>query len=176
MKIQISNETKKRLAMSKYALPNKLLELEQVEKRDRKELTETELMQLFDNVWQNHIQQPLEKSLPCDEATAKERLGVKQIEYLRPDQEKREFYLQHKLLNFIAQLKPLDKEEYELTQLWLITSSDSNPKGLYIEFEDTSKKEDFKNVAESLGYADSSKLALKLIRDFIETVTLEKAA
>ncbi|HEY9750742.1 MAG TPA: hypothetical protein V6C63_18825 [Allocoleopsis sp.] len=117
MRISISSENKKRLAGSQWAVPNKLFTAtSEIERRDKGELSDTELVQIFD-VWDSRFKTAIENADKCDERTVRNTLSSRAASFIDSNQEHREFRLQPEGLSFIVQLKPLAGKEYELTQL-----------------------------------------------------------
>jgi hypothetical protein len=171
MVINISSEIKKRLAGTKYAIPNKLLiKQSEVEARENNQLNDEQLIQIFDRIWTDRLKTAIEDADKCDEKSVRNKLSERAASFIDSSQEHREFRLQPEGLSFIVQLRPIDDRQHELTQLWFIPSTDSSPQCLYICFKDMQEKENFKEMANSLHYADPSELALKLIRDFMSTL------
>ncbi|WP_414546048.1 hypothetical protein [Nostoc sp. CCY0012] len=169
MQIHISTETKTRLANFKYAIPNKLIEDEEAERRrpsSTSPLTKEELIKIFDRVWEHYIHFSLENAQPCEAQFAFDKIGKPYCHHVDYNQEHRSFRI-HKLnLEFIAQLKILSKDNYELTQLWFVSSKDYNPECMPICFKDVEEKKKFQILAQQLNIKDSD-LILELIRDFM---------
>ncbi len=171
MEIHIKDETKIRCAKSNYAIPNKLLTGGEAE--SRKNMEDAQLIELFDKVWKNPLRQAVVGAKQCGVEFVREKLREKQkksrlnyLVYVKEDQEHREFYLQPQNLQFIVQLAPLADGDYELTQIWFISSSDYYPECLLVCFDNVEERKRFSTLAERLNWKDTD-LCKELIRDFM---------
>lgn len=166
MKINTDNRTKVRLAQSQYAIPNKLLEAEETERR--KQMTDDELVKLFDRIWESDLKASVETAEPCDLNFVRSKLKQKSQHFVDNSQEHRAFRLQRRNLEFIVQLKQGFASEYELTQLWFIPSTDYYPECILICFKDVQERKSFKELAARLKYRDEAELGRELILDFLK--------
>jgi hypothetical protein len=99
----------------------------------RKAMNDEQLVALFDRAWGAGLEHAVtHDSLPCDYEVARARLKDRQREFLRSDEEHRQFRYQE--MEFIAQLKPTGKAGKELTQLWKVQSGDDYPKTIFVTF------------------------------------------
>lgn len=169
MEIIVEPLTKCRLAKSSYSIPNRLFKEEEAEKR--KSLTDEELIKIFDEVWIKYLKNAMEISDPCDLMGVRNKLHKKCQDYIDKNQEHRNFRLQVFNLDFIAQLKKLSDQKYELTQLWFIPSRDYDPRCIPVCFANIEEKKQFQTIADKLNW-DASQLALELIRDFMKKVDI----
>lgn len=133
----------------------------------RNEMDDSQLIERFDDVWKNSLCHAVERADRCDPEDARRKLKPKQQPYLDGDQEHREFWLENGL--FIAQLKPINENDRELTQLWFISSTNIDPRVLRITFDTVDFREEFSQLAHRLGYTDE-KLGEKLLLDFMGTI------
>jgi hypothetical protein len=162
VKIEVEDTTKARLA--KWG-PNKLFG----DPDERKALPEPDLERLFDRVWQHELRHAVEEAEPCDPDDALSRLTEREREFFDRDQEHRQFRLPEKNIEFVAQLRPVADGTVELTQLWRISSTDLNPKTLYVTFATTKERAAFRQLAAKLGWNDED-LGLQLVKDFMAKV------
>ena len=132
----------------------------------RKEMSDEELMKLFDRVWTSTLENSITRATVCDPKDAYQRLNEKEKQFFDFEEEHRQFRIQEHNLEYVAQLARLDNNGYSLTQLWRIASSDINPKTLYITFETVDERKHFKTLANKLGFNDEE-LGLKLVNDFM---------
>jgi hypothetical protein len=156
----ISVPDKRKILIAKQG-PNKLFG--DPDKR-QKEFGNQELTDLFDQVWDRILRQAVNHADVCDSKEAPKRLTDMQRKYFDSEQEHRQFRL--KDMEFIAQLSTSDGDQYTLTQLWRISSSDINPKTLYITFESVEERERFRRLATKLGWNDEA-LGLQLVIDYM---------
>lgn len=131
----------------------------------RKQMSDPELIERFDDVWSRDLRPAVMTAERCDIEDARRKLKPDQQIYVKEDEEQREFWLEGGL--FVAQLKSLG-EAKELTQLWFIRSSNVDPRTLFITFETLALREQFSKLANSLGWRDVE-LGEKLLIDFMET-------
>lgn len=169
MNIKVNNQTKIRCAKHQYAISNKLLTEAEIE--NRKHLSEPDLIELFNRIWKNFLYQAVINAKHCSIEFVREKLKEKQknsknsyLSHVKESQQHREFYVQNQ--QFIVQLNPLNSEEYELTQIWFIPSSDIYPNCLLVCFDDIEEKKRFTTLAEQLRWKDTE-LCKDLVRDFI---------
>ncbi|MCU0544728.1 MAG: hypothetical protein MUE44_21595 [Oscillatoriaceae cyanobacterium Prado104] len=157
--IEIDDKDKIRIA--KFGA-NKLFE-EDYNKRQK--MNARQLIDLFDRVWSNGLERMVKTAevIPSEEATR--RLKNIYHDFVDAAQEHRSFY--HLKAEFIAQLQPSKNNQYKLTQLWLVNSSDTHPKTLYVTFCSVEERELFTALAQSLGTNDEE-LGLRLIRNFMD--------
>lgn len=165
MQINADNRTKVRLAQSQYAFPNKLLRAEEAERR--KQMSDDELVKLFERIWESYLKPAVETAESCDVHFVRSKLKEKSQSFVDNSQEHRAFRLKDINLEFIVQLKPNLAREYELTQIWFIPSTDYDPKCILICFKDVEEKKRFTELAKQLNYNDAE-LARELILDFLK--------
>lgn len=134
----------------------------------RKSMTEPQLIERFDQVWERVLLAAVQKADICDAENARRKLKPDQQGFVDDEQEQREFWLEEGL--FVAQLLPQDNQESELTQLWFVRSSNVDPRTLFITFETVAERERFREIASQLGWQDSD-LGEKLLTDFMNTVS-----
>lgn len=141
------------------------IKLFKVDYKDRKNMGERQLIELFDRVWSGELERMVTKAevIPSEEATR--RLQDKYHNFVDPDQQHRSFY--HLKAQFIVQLQLSKNNQYKLTQLWLVNSSDIHPKTLYVTFSSVEERDLFASLAQSLGINDEE-LGLRLIRNFMD--------
>lgn len=161
MKIIVSENTKQLLAKLG---PNKLFgdDVDQ-----RKKLSNIDAELLFDRVWKNTLEHEVRAGDQCDSNDAKSRLTPTQQQYFDSTQEHRSFRMQALNAEFIAQLYCHSIDEYEMTQLWRVSSSDTHPKTLFVTFATVEEREKFRKLATNLGIKDDD-LGLQLILDFMK--------
>lgn len=138
---------------------------------ERKEMSEEQLIERFDDIWHGALLRAIVGADKCSALDAKKKLRANQRQYFVDTQEHREFLLEQGL--FIAQLQSSLSEELELTQLWFVRSSDSDPRVLYIRFDTASEREEFRKLAQNLRWVDEE-LGKRLVLDFME-LTLNKS-
>lgn len=138
----------------------------------RKAFTEPQAIQRFDEAWERCLHDAVEHAEPisADEARALLKKS-KSADFVRDNEEQRQFWLISGL--FIAQLKAIDGNSTELTQLWFIPSSNPDPRTLYITFESVEAKKAFCAVATETGW-DSEELGKHLLLQFMETIKHSK--
>lgn len=132
----------------------------------RKEMIDNELINLFNEVWTGTLVSNITRAAKCDPNDAYKRLTEREKKFFAFEQEHRQFRLQDFNLEYVVQLEYLAHNEYSLTQLWKIASSDINPKTLYVTFETVDERKRFKNLATKLGFNDED-LGLRLVLDFM---------
>ena len=71
-------------------------------------------------------------------------------------------------MELVAQVQQA-KGKSLLTQLWRVKSSDEYPKTLFVNFASEEEREEFRQIADSLGWKDEA-LGLQLLRDFMNVV------
>jgi hypothetical protein len=130
----------------------------------RKKLNDKELAALFDSKWELGLRQAVENSLPCEFDVAQSRLQGKQVDFIDPDQEQRQFRFQS--MDFIVQFDQQSGDDRELTQLWKVQSGDDHPKTLWVTFDTVAERKRFRAIAEHLGHNDEA-LGLEIVRDFM---------
>jgi len=157
--IEVDSQDKIRMAKSGA---NKLFE---VDYDVRKNMDSQQLVELFDRVWRGGLKRMVSNAgvIPSEEATR--RLLDKYHSFVDPSQEHRSFH--YSKAEFIAQLQPCENNQYKLTQLWRVASSDTYPKTLFVTFSSVEERERFTALAESLGIVDEE-LGLRLIRNFMD--------
>lgn len=132
----------------------------------KNEMSDEQLIKLFDSVWDGILKSAVISADNCDSNEAYERISVKERNFFDFGQEHRQFRLKDLNVEFIAQLESLPDSEQSLTQLWRISSTDINPKTLYVTFETVEERKRFKELANSLGWHDEN-LGLNLVLDFM---------
>ena len=163
MNIQI-NGSQLKAYLAKWG-PNKLFG-NNVDERE-KEMSPEQLLELFDRVWEQTLKEAVAKARTCTYDRALEKLGSdRRRKRLEQDQEHREFRIQN--LEFIAQLRKLQRNDYELTELWHIPSSDTHPRTLFVNFDTVEERQQFHSLAQKLGYPKDEELGKKIIFDFIK--------
>jgi hypothetical protein len=130
----------------------------------RKQMDDPQLTELFDHAWATGLDEAVSRSLPCDLEVARIRLKGRQQEFLRVDEEQRQF--RHQEMEFIVQLRPAGESGKELTQLWKVQSGDDYPKTIFVTFQTVEERQRFRDIAMELGWHDEQ-LALSLLRDFM---------
>jgi hypothetical protein len=136
----------------------------------KNEMNDEQLIKLFDRVWNVTLEHAVLSADVCDANEAYERISAKERNFFDFEQEHRQFRLKDLNVEFIAQLESLADDEQSLTQLWRISSTDINPKTLYVTFETVEERLRFKEIANSLGWHDDN-LGLNLILDFMAKVS-----
>jgi hypothetical protein len=131
---------------------------------ERKTMNEQDLVRLFDNAWSSGLDSAVAQSLECEYKVAYSRLKERHRDFLDPSEEQRQFRYQE--MEFIAQLRSTGKSSKELTQLWRVQSGDDRPKTIFVTFESVPERQEFRSIAEKLGWHDEE-LALSLLRDFM---------
>jgi hypothetical protein len=131
----------------------------------REKMSGEEALHRFDNVWERELRNALLEADRCDPEDALRKLPQKEKPYFVKTQEHREFICRDGL--FVAQLKHLTSEMYELTQLWFIRSSNVDPRTLFIKFGTVSERSRFRELAERLGWDDYD-LGKQILLDFME--------
>lgn len=159
MAIFIEDPAKIRIAK---AGPNKLFG----DYDKRQSMEAAELTSVFDRRWNSDLKLAVEGAEICDAQEAKRRLADSQITYFDPTQEHRTFRLQG--MELVAQVQQA-KGKSLLTQLWRVKSSDEYPKTLFVNFASEEEREEFRQIADSLGWKDEA-LGLQLLRDFMNVV------
>jgi hypothetical protein len=163
MIIQVEDSVKTRIARNGA---NKLLG---VDYDTRKQMRDEELIELFDRVWVHNLKKLVVEGVLCTPKEASRRLEQKYHAFIDYQQEHRSFIFSK--AEFIAQLMPFTENEYQLTQIWRVSSSDNHPKTLFINFSTVEEKERFTELAESLGFKKDEDLGLSLIRNFMSLHT-----
>lgn len=124
-----------------------------------------EAVELFDRVWESQLRALVESALSCSSDSALRRIHENNQPFFVADQLHRELTV--KRLQMIAQLREVDQDSLELTQLWALYSSDApQALGLYVRFDDAEELEQVSEVARSLGH-NPEDLARELLRDFV---------
>lgn len=132
------------------------------DKRNR--MTEEELVTVFDKAWAGGLEAAVAKSLPCEYEVAHARLKERQQEWLRSNEEQRQFRFQE--MEFIAQLRSVGKLGRELTQLWKVQSGDDYPRTIFVTFDTVEERKRFNRIAGRLGWPEEQ-MALSILRDFM---------
>ena len=114
----------------------------------RRQLAEIECISLFDKVWLKTLKDEIEMAVVCDSLAASERLTDKQREYFDFDQTHRSFRLLDLNIELIAQIHVTSDRGNELTQLWKVSSSDTQPKTLYVRFETVEERNGAHNAGD----------------------------
>ncbi len=158
--IKIENKIKYKIA--KFGA-NKLFIKEY---KEREKMDEQQLIILFDTVWSKTLEELVLKAKKCPVEEVYNRLLDEKHSFIDPKQEHRSFH--YKKAEFIVQLEIYkhEKFQYRLTDLWRVTSSDSYPQTLFINFSSVEEKNLFKSLAEKLNFRDEE-LGLKLIYNFM---------
>lgn len=104
-------------------------------------------------------------SLECSKDVAKMRLPKIPLTFFATSYVLRQ--LRYEGIDFIARLKDLGSNTYELDQLWKVSAGDDQPKTLYVIFKSAEERKEFRSLASSLGWKDDE-LGLCLIDDFIK--------
>ncbi len=141
--------------------PNKLFEIDY---DTRQAMDNKELINLFDRV-SNVLYDCTKRAEIISKEEVDRRLLDKYHSYVDPEQEHRSFH--YLKAEFIVQLKKVGSNQYKLTQLWRVASSDNHPKTLFINFDNIEEPKQFEILANSLGFEDE-KLGLQLIRNFMK--------
>ncbi len=157
MRIEVRRETKVRVARIG---PQRTFG----DYESRQKQSDEEVVSLFDHQWDIGLRSAVERAHDCECEVARSRLQEKHLTYIDSDQEQKQFRFQN--MEFIAQLKELRENEYELTQLWRVQSGDDHPKTLWITFDTVAERKRFKSIAEHLQRKDED-LGLEIVRDFI---------
>lgn len=113
MKTEIQVERDQKIRIAKWGA-NKLFG--DPDKR-KNELSDEELIVLFDKVWKNSLNAAIDKAKECNSDEAYSRITEKEKLFFSFAQKHRQFRLQNQNIEFIAQLLPVAKNIYELTQL-----------------------------------------------------------
>lgn len=158
MIINIDDQTKIRLAQKGA---NKLFN---VEYEERQNMSENNLIDLFDQAWSRIIKHQIMKADLIPPEEVRRRLLDNCHPYIDPDQEHRSFH--YDKAEFIVQLQLSQNSQYQLTQLWRVVSSDSHPTTLFVEFNSPEELKRFKFLAESLD-TTGEELGLQLIYHFM---------
>ena len=166
MQINISDQTKSKLARQKYALPDQLFEDEVAV--NRQNLSSEELIKIFDYIWEKTLKYAVERAEVCEAKKAYERIPEYCKIHFKHNQEHREFRLKELNVEFIVQLLPLSNKGYELTDIWLLRSVNRDPKRLLISFDTLEERQRFEKIAHYLGHKDSAELGKQLLLDFME--------
>ncbi len=130
---------------------------------ERQKMINEQLTELFDRVGQGKIEQLVQGGKVCEYEEVARRLKENQKKYLDSQQKHRSF--RHQNAEFIVQLQS-QNDQYKLTQLWLVNSSDEYPKTLFINFSSVEERERFRKLAKSLRI-DDEELGLRLVRNFM---------
>lgn len=154
--IEVDDSTKTRLARHGA---NKLYD---VDYDERQTMTDPELVGLFDGMWSRGVESLVETGEECSAEEASRRLPDNCHRFIDATQSQRSF--RYKKAEFIAQVRTGDGSS-TLTQLWRVVSSDTHPKTIFLTFDSVEEREDFAELAESLGWGDEE-LGLRLLRDF----------
>lgn len=136
-----------------------------IDYKTRKGMDDSQLLELFDDAWENRLKYLVESAEVIQQEEVSRRLLDKHHTYIDSAQEHRSFH--YLKAEFIAQLRPLDSNQYELTQLWRVSSLDAHPNTLFITFSSIAEREQFSALARNLRKNEED-IALKLIRNFME--------
>lgn len=131
----------------------------------REKMSDEEALRRFDQIWERELRNALLEADRCDPEDALRKLHEKEKPYFDKTQEHREFVCRDGL--FVAQLKQLVSEMYELTQLWFIRSSNVDPRTLFIKFDTVPERNRFHELAEQLRWDDYD-LGKQILLDFME--------
>jgi hypothetical protein len=132
----------------------------------REALEDNDAVRLFDSVWDNLLKEEVKNAPICSIDIVLERLFEKARSRVNKSAEHREFRVKSCL--FIAQLPCYE----ECDELWLISSSNPDPRTLYIKFHTVPEREKFEKLAQRLGW-DDQELGLQLVRDFMQKFDLQ---
>lgn len=157
--IIVSDSDKARIAQSGA---NKLFGIDY---KTRKGMSRDQLLELFNEAWQNRLQYLVESAEVIIKEEVDRRLLDKYHPFIDSTQEHRSFH--YLKAEFIAQLHSVNSEQYQLTQLWRVSSSDTHPNTLFITFSDADERTQFSELARKLKKQEED-LALKLIRNFMD--------
>ncbi|HAZ46510.1 MAG TPA: hypothetical protein DDW76_01920 [Cyanobacteria bacterium UBA11369] len=156
----IAVEDQDKVRFAKFGA-NKLFE---VEYDTRQNMSDQQLIELFDRLWLTKIERLVLNGEVCEAEEVDRRLLDKFHSFIDPQQEHRSFH--YRKAEFIAQLLRQDNSQYKLTQLWRVASSDEHPKTLFINFSSVEERERFASLAKSLRINDEQ-LGLQLLRNFM---------
>lgn len=134
---------------------------------ERQALGELAAIKLFDEVWQRKLERLVSTANISDSEEAYARLTQNKQQFFNFEQEHRDFRAKELNAEFIVQLAEKGGDDYELTQLWRVSSSDTHPKTLFVSFETVEEREQFRQIAANLGIHDQQ-LGLQLCKDFME--------
>lgn len=131
----------------------------------RENMTNEEALRRFESIWQRELKGAVVGAERCDPENALTKLNIREKEFFDETQEHREFICKDGL--FVAQLKTLAQNSYELTQLWFIRSSNVDPRTLFVTFETVAKRQGFKEMCEGLGWKDED-LGKRILIDLMD--------
>lgn len=134
------------------------------------EMSNDDLVKLFDKVWEQTLQRAVTTADTCNSQEAFARLSDREKSYFDFDQKHRQFRLKDHNIEFIVQLRATSEDNPELTQLWKVSSTDINPKTLYVTFDSVQEREQFGELANQLGWSDED-LGLQLLLDFMRKLS-----
>ncbi|MBD1879844.1 hypothetical protein [Coleofasciculus sp. FACHB-T130] len=165
MQINISDQTKCKLARQKYALPDQLFEDEVAVNRQK--LSDEKLIKNFDTIWEKTLRLAVDRAEKWESEKAYERIPEYSRKYFKSDQEHRVFRLKELDVELIVQLLPLSDKEYDLTDIWLLRSVNLDPRRILISFDTLEDRQRFEKIAHYLRQNDSE-LGKQLLLDFME--------
>ena len=160
----IAPENTHKIFLAKWGLPNKLFADEMLDKRQN--MNDSELIELFDSLWESTLKDVVMKSIPCQPEDALQELNEKQRKWFKHDQEHQELILENYRIKFIIQLCKLSNEKRQVTQIWYISYADKHPNTLWVNFDSVAERKKFKKLADSLNWNDEE-LGKQLILDFM---------
>jgi hypothetical protein len=134
----------------------------EVDQRER--LAEEGAVNWFDRVWDLSLCKEVAGAEECDVEFVREHVPPYSQAFINPAEKHRQFRLSGCL--FICQLS--DPESCD--QLWFILSSSGDPRSLFVKFPTVAERAAFDKTADELGWK-SEELGLKILRDFLETVS-----
>lgn len=129
----------------------------------RQGMSDDDLEERFDTVWHSMLQGLVQAAEVCTSEEVPGRLTKKQQRYFDGSQTHKSF--RHGGAEFVVQLETVCDGE-RLSQLWRVSSSDTHPKTLFVNFATVEEREHFRDLAEKLGWQDEH-LGLELVRSFM---------
>ena len=147
-----------------YNAPNKLFR----KPEERKNLNDDQKQEWFSSFWRDGFAQTVQESEIITAEVARDQLGLTEI-----DSRSRFFKndMQHRLtrysdMSFIVQLDQLSSDEWQVNQIWFVSSRDFDPLKICVTFPSEESKKRFISLADGSDKY-GNRLLEKLVRDYM---------
>jgi hypothetical protein len=137
----------------------------------RKAMKDAEAVALFDSVWGNMLGDAVHSAEVISYEEARGLPREKDRSWVDSSQEHRRFRILDGL--HVAQLRQVDTNTLEMTNLWFIASSNPDPRTVFVTFATLDIRREFEDQAIQHGL-EGQAWGEKLLLDWLESVTQKK--
>ena len=134
-----------------------------VDRRER--FSDQDAIDWFNDIWSSKLESAAKNASACDIDFVRDKVPLNSRDFINETASHREFTLNNCM--FICQLRRSGLWD----QLWFIPSTSGDPRTLYVKFETVPIKEEFDQISQKLGWDKPNELGLKILLDFMESVT-----